>query len=473
MEQADRVSVTEGGTRSHHLVYTLPHTGDALAQVLAPALERVDVREAPVQLVVLTADAETAMAVSEVVYRLAGPQGIEVLPVTSANRAARLIEERPIHAVAGTPLELQTLVQRSTLKLGDVRTVILAWADDIVESGPDAVASLEALFAEIPKEAGRVIVAKGITDPVEQLIERYARQARRIAPQDESVTENLDTLTVQYVSSTATSRAATLRRLLDELDPPSAAVVARSDESARVAAETLRQLGYRHPDARVRVTTGDVSPGTHTVILFDAPARRAELASLAGIGAVQVVALVTPRELHTMRALAPNLVPLMSRTPGTAARQRDRVLRDELLAILGRGVALRETLALEPLLEQYDGVEIAAAAVRLLERERERERARPPVTPPPAPAPSFSREERRGDRAGRSERGADERRDRRPPPRRDRDQQDRRPARPFAGRPDRGERPRGDRPRGFGGRPRDDRHPGERGKDRPPKDRDR
>ena len=45
-------------------------------------------------------------------------------------------------------------------------------------------------------------------------------------------------------------------------------------------------------------------------------------------------------------------------------------MRRELSHALDAGIATREVLALEPLLELYDGIEIAAAALRLLDRER-------------------------------------------------------------------------------------------------------
>jgi ATP-dependent RNA helicase DeaD len=45
-------------------------------------------------------------------------------------------------------------------------------------------------------------------------------------------------------------------------------------------------------------------------------------------------------------------------------------MRDELKGILEDGIISREIIALEPLLEEFDAVEIAAAALRLLERTR-------------------------------------------------------------------------------------------------------
>jgi hypothetical protein len=123
-------------------------------------------------------------------------------------------------------------------------------------------------------------------------------------------------------------------------------------------------------------------------------------------------------------------------------------VREELRAVLAQGVPPREVISLEPLLREFDATELAAAALRLLERERAQRRAAEANPAPPAkPRESFG------------ERGRDER-PRGEGPRGDRPRDDRpRDDRPRDDRP-RGERPRDDRPRE--GRPRGDRP--ERGK---------
>src|SRR5205814_894775 len=62
---------------------------------------------------------------------------------------------------------------------------------------------------------------------------------------------------------------------------------------------------------------------------------------------------------------------------GLRARSREEIVRGELRDTLASGAFARELLTLEPLLESYDGIEIAAATLRLLEQARfERDAAR-------------------------------------------------------------------------------------------------
>src|SRR6266550_3941957 len=160
--------------RSQNLFYTLPHTTESIVEFLTPALARVDPASGGTQVVVVTRDAETALTISETILRISGPAGIEIVPITNAARAGRIFKTRPVLAVAGPAKELEALVQASLLKLDKVRTVALAWADDILDEGPESVRALEALLAEVT-DAARIIVTRKITPAVENLIERYAR----------------------------------------------------------------------------------------------------------------------------------------------------------------------------------------------------------------------------------------------------------------------------------------------------------
>src|SRR3982751_6845250 len=161
--------------RSQNVVYTLPHTTESIAEFLTPALTRVDPAAGGTQVVVVTRDAETALAISETILRLSGAAGIEIVPVTSASRAGRIFRNRPVLAVAGTPTELQALVQGSLLKLDAVRVLAVAWADDILQEGANAVRALEGLLGELP-DASRVIVTRKLTPAIEDFIRSEERR---------------------------------------------------------------------------------------------------------------------------------------------------------------------------------------------------------------------------------------------------------------------------------------------------------
>jgi ATP-dependent RNA helicase DeaD len=361
------VTETPGVTRGQNAVYVLPHDWASIAHFLGPALERLDPSADELQMLVVTSDADVAAAVTGGAARLADARGVRAVPATNARRAARLLRVRPAHVVAGAPAELLSLIQSATLKLDTVRVVVLAWVDDILAM--NAGGALETLLADVPKTAARVVVASELTSSVEALIERYARRARRVTP---PAAEAGAPVPIKYVSTSPGTRAGVMRRLLDQLDPATAAVFVRSDESERIVADTLAALGFSGEGAPVRLTRTTAGDGTELVLLFDLPATHQELRELAGPDPGSIVALSQPRQLPTLRALAAGgaVMPFVLPDAAAHARSRDEAVRDEVRRELQTGAHGREILSLEPLLDEFDGVEIAAVMLRLLERAR-------------------------------------------------------------------------------------------------------
>jgi Superfamily II DNA and RNA helicases len=220
----------------------LPRSMASVPRFLTGPLERIDPAAGVTQLVVVTADAETAIALAESVLRMTGPAGIELIPVTSARRASRLMAGRPVLAVAGSPSDLRDLVRGSHLKLDGVTSVVLAWADEILSGDAEDIEALEAVMSELPKDAARIVVTSKSEGRVNAFAERYLRRAHRDLPVDETDTTPIP---VHYVTVTATNRTTALRRLLDDLDPPSAAIVVSSDRAESEAQETINFSGIR------------------------------------------------------------------------------------------------------------------------------------------------------------------------------------------------------------------------------------
>ena len=226
---------------------------------------------------------------------------------------------------------------------------------------------------------------------------------------------------VGYVLSAPTSRSTTLRRLLDETDPPSAAVFVRSDDCEREVRNTLETLGYHGPQAAIRVLRGTSTEHAALLVLYDVPLDTQEWRAASATSPARVVALVAPRQIaHLQRVTALPARPFSLGAPAAAAHAREEILRGELRQELANGTPTREVLTLEPLLTEFDGVALGAAALRLLERERAARAATASAVASTAPS--------------RSQTPADVR-----PP-------DRPPGRPHDRSGPRGDRKRGDRP---------------------------
>ena len=372
--------------RSQNAVHILPHDIVSAAAVLGTVLDRLDNDVSELQLLIIAPDPDAAIMLARASSSLPQAATFRVIPASSARRATRLLRRRPAHGVIGAPAELLELVRTSVLKLEHVRSLVLAWVDEIVDDTASREA-LEAILAEVPKDAARTIIASRQTPDVEQLIERYARRARRAGDTPAQGTPT----PIRYVSTSEWGRLPALRRLLDEVDPEIAAVFARSESTEREIRELVDSLGYSGDDAGVRITRGGPVIEADTLVLMDLPTRE-ELRTVMGGGSPTVIAIVQPRQLDVLRGLATGapVTPLSASGPPLRARKRVAALRLQLREILESGIPAHELIALEPLLEEYDGVEVAAAALRMLERERERAREVGRAVAAPATVPSAA-----------------------------------------------------------------------------------
>ena len=260
-----------GVTRGQNVVHVMPLDWSAADRLLSTLVDRIDPARAETQLLIVTADADSAVAAADALVQAAGDRPVGVIAATSSPRAARLLKSSPAHVVTGAPGELVALLQGSALKPASVRSVVFAWLDPILDT-PDA-APLETLLGELPKEGARVVLAAELTPSLEALIERYARRARR-APDGASDPAGAP-IKAEYVATSAVGRIATLRRLLDALDLPRAVLYARSEVVRGDATRVARAFGY--PAEAVRVIgeaddAGDAS--ADPLVLLELPTTR-------------------------------------------------------------------------------------------------------------------------------------------------------------------------------------------------------
>ena len=90
-------------------------------------------------------------------------------------------------------------------------------------------------MAELPKDSARTVTGE-VTPAVEELLERYASRTPKLA----LVTETDPPIALDYVTTSAQARLATLRRVLDETDPKSALVFVRDGGGGEQSTPFLR-----------------------------------------------------------------------------------------------------------------------------------------------------------------------------------------------------------------------------------------
>ena len=358
-------------TRNQQVVLSAAPTVAAMVSLVQPALDRLTAGDPGVQLLVLVPDADTALALAQAVLP-SGDAAPVLIPVTSAARGARLMANSPA-ALVGAPTELASLLPSGLLKLDTVTQLYVLQADLTLALTDEP--SITTLMTELPKDIARTVTMAAETDAVTAFAKSYMKRPRRVG--DDVVAEGSAPLSIQYVLVSASTRTAALRRVLDAVNAPSAIIVAPEAEQVTEAQGALRALGYDTANGDVLAMGGAVETHSALRVLYDVPPTRAALDAALGGHPAQVIALVTPRQVAHLRSLLTGGSLTYFILPDTMATAvgRDGARLGELRKILAEGVSARELAALEPLLDDSDALEIAAAALRLLERERETAKA--------------------------------------------------------------------------------------------------
>ena len=351
--------------RSAHVAHFLSPDWGRIARIAAPALERITRDSSALQLLVIVPDASATLGLARAIAALSAAEGRRVVAATSAARAKRLLAAGPAHVAIGSPATLAPLMAASALKLDQVATVLFASADEFNVDDAD----LSTILSEVPKGAARILTALDASSTVEALIERYMHKARRVGSDTASAADAPTTPNIRFLT-VGGAPVESLPAVLDEVDAPSATIVATDPAAAAAARTLLAAIGY--PEGSLaRVTEEEVFPNSALVVLLGVPSGHV-WANVVAAQPAQVVALIPSREHAALQRLAgPTPVqPFAARAAVLKARATDARARAELRELLAGGIPYREVLALEPLLGEFDGLEIAAAALRLLEQTR-------------------------------------------------------------------------------------------------------
>jgi hypothetical protein len=372
------LSAEPTAARAAHVLHERPTDPALVLDLLSAASARLDAEAPGPQVLVVVPDADAALAVADLARDVPAARGL--LPVTSVKRALRLLPSAPAIVVGGLA-DLGELLRRSALKLERIGQVIVLEAERLdAEAG---LATLDALLAELPKDATRTVVAATVSDAVRDLAERHLHRARRLAA---PAAGGAVPPSLQVLVATPATRAGALARLLDDLDPPSVTIVADRAADRDAAADAVARLGLPPALASVVGATGTVPEHVAVAVLWGIPSARA-LAAVAAAQPARVVAIVGARERHALAAAASGagLVPYVPAESSRAVRAADARLRSALREELARGTPLRELGAIEPLFDHFEPADVAAAAVRLLDAARAT-LAAAKAAPPPAVA---------------------------------------------------------------------------------------
>ncbi|HEX6058057.1 MAG TPA: DEAD/DEAH box helicase, partial [Gemmatimonadaceae bacterium] len=350
---------------------------------------------------VLVPTRELAMQVAEAVHKYGRELGTRVLPIYGGQAIQQQLRslKRGVDIVVATPGRALDHIDRGSLDLSGVRSVVLDEADEMLDMG--FAEDLETILAALPEERQTALFSATIAPRIRALAERHLDDPARvtIGRQQAAPGEVPRVRQTAYVVPRQ-HKVAALGRILDMEAPTSAIVFCRTRTEVDELSETLSGRGYRaealhgglSQEQRDRVMrrfrdgTSDLLVATDVaargldiehvshVVNFDVPSaadayvHRIGRTGRAGREGVAIT-LAEPREHRMLRniehltrqKIAVERVPTIVDLRARRLELTRAALRETLLA----GELDDYRVVVESLSEEFDPMDVATAAVKL------------------------------------------------------------------------------------------------------------
>jgi ATP-dependent RNA helicase DeaD len=217
-------------------------TGKTAAFAL-PLLSRLDMKQQQVQIMVLTPTRELAIQVAEAFQRYAaGIKGFHVLPIYGGSSYTGQIRQlkRGVHAVVGTPGRVMDHMRKGTLKLGNLRALVLDEADEMLRMG--FIDDVDWILEQTPKGRQTALFSATLPKEIRHIARRHLRDPREVAIKTKTATA--DTIRQRYWSVDHMHKLDALTRIL-EVEPFDAMIMfVRTKTATTMLSERLKARGY-------------------------------------------------------------------------------------------------------------------------------------------------------------------------------------------------------------------------------------
>nr|WP_106781595.1 DEAD/DEAH box helicase [Lysinibacillus timonensis] len=367
-----------------------------------PLIEKIDTKNPAIQALIIAPTRELAIQVSEELYKLGYDKRVKILSVYGGQdigRQIRALKNRP-QIIVGTPGRIIDHINRHTLKLENVQTLVLDEADEMLNMG--FIDDINAILEKVPEERQTLLFSATMPPAIRKIATNFMKTPEEVKIKSKEMTvENIDQY---FVKSQEREKFDILSRLLNVHQPELAIIFGRTKRRVDELAQALTLRGYLaegiHGDLSqakrlsvlrqfkenkidILVATDvaarglDISGVTH-VYNFDIPqdpesyVHRIGRTGRAGKSGLAVT-FVTPREMGYLRIVEETtkkrMTPLRPPSESEALAGQQQQAMETLVEIVQANDLGDYRILANELLENYDAVDLVAAAIKSMTKE--------------------------------------------------------------------------------------------------------
>jgi len=217
-------------------------TGKTAAFAL-PVLARIDPAQVAPQALVLTPTRELAIQVAEAFQRYAAQvPGFNVLPIYGGQSYGPQLHalRRGVHVIVGTPGRVIDHLEKGSLDLSQLKTLVLDEADEMLRMG--FIDDVEAVLKKIPAERQVALFSATMPAPIRRIAQTYLRDPVEISIRAKTTTAT--NIRQRYWWVSGLHKLDALTRIL-EAEPFDAMIVfTRTKQATEELAEKLAARGF-------------------------------------------------------------------------------------------------------------------------------------------------------------------------------------------------------------------------------------
>jgi len=208
-----------------------------------PLLMKINPKEKKLQSIVLCPTRELAIQVAEEIRKLGKfLHGIKVLPVYGGQEISKQIRslKTGVQVIIGTPGRVMDHMRRRTIRLDDIKMVVLDEADEMLNMGFRD--DIEAILSQVPEERQTVLFSATMPQPILDIAKTYQKNAEIVRVVKKELT--VPKIEQSYYEVSPKNKEEALSRLLDMYNPKLSLVFCNTKKQVDELCAALQGRGY-------------------------------------------------------------------------------------------------------------------------------------------------------------------------------------------------------------------------------------
>ncbi|MBQ6408574.1 MAG: DEAD/DEAH box helicase [Butyrivibrio sp.] len=208
-----------------------------------PLLQKVDPNNKHLQAVVLCPTRELAMQAADDIRDFAKYMtGIKVLAVYGGQDISRQIRalSNGVQIVVGTPGRVMDHMRRHTMKMKDVKVLVLDEADEMLDMGFRE--DIETILKGVPEERQTALFSATMPEPILKITRTYQKDAEYIKMTPKEIT--VAAIDQAYYRVPQKMKEEVLTRLMDYYNPARSLIFCNTKKMVDTLSESLKGKGY-------------------------------------------------------------------------------------------------------------------------------------------------------------------------------------------------------------------------------------